>query len=160
MTATKTENKIFDANANISVITKADIERMHYESLEDVLRTVTNVQFLNYGMPGYNQSKVRINGSDNIDKDKPINKQVLYKQWRRICKRVGVDKTAVYGLRHTFATLSEKNGLNKECIAAFMGHKHLTTTEGYIDDYRIRMEQKNISLAASELNSKSFINII
>lgn len=66
VTATKTENKIFDANANISVITKADIERMHYESLEDVLRTVTNVQFLNYGMPGYNQSKVRINGSDNI----------------------------------------------------------------------------------------------
>lgn len=97
---------------------------------------------------------------NTIDKDKPINKQVLYKQWRRICKRVGVDKTAVYGLRHTFATLSEKNGLNKECIAAFMGHKHLTTTEGYIDDYRIRMEQKNISLAASELNSKSFINII
>ena len=26
VTATKTENKIFDANANISVITKADIE--------------------------------------------------------------------------------------------------------------------------------------
>ena len=66
VTATKTENKIFDANANISVITKTDIERMHYESLEEVLRTVTNVQFLNYGLPGYNMNKIRINGSDNV----------------------------------------------------------------------------------------------
>lgn len=66
VTATKTENKIFDANANISVVTKADIERMHYESLEEVLRTVTNIQFLNYGLPGYNMNKIRINGSENV----------------------------------------------------------------------------------------------
>lgn len=66
VTATKTEHKAFEANANISVVTSEDIERMHYSNLEEVLRTMTNVQFLNYGLPGYNLNKVRINGSDAV----------------------------------------------------------------------------------------------
>lgn len=66
VTATKTEHKAFEANANISVVTSEDIERMHYSNLEEVLRTMTNVQFLNYGLPGYNMNKVRINGSDAV----------------------------------------------------------------------------------------------
>lgn len=93
------------------------------------------------------------------NKNKPIDKRSLHRQWVRICEAAGIDKTAVYGLRHTFATLSEKNGLDKEYIAAFMGHRHLTTTEGYIDNYKLRMEQKNISLAAETLNEQPFFSI-
>lgn len=94
------------------------------------------------------------------DKHKTIEKRNLHRQWVRICKAAGVDKTAVYGLRHTFATLSEKNGLNKEYIAAFMGHKHLTTTEGYIDNYIEKNTNKNIALAAENLNKKPFVSCL
>ncbi len=66
VTANKQEEKVMDANANVSVITKDDIERMHYSTVEEALRTMTNVQFLNYNLPGYNLSKVRINGSDQV----------------------------------------------------------------------------------------------
>ena len=66
ITATKREENLTDANANISVITKDDIERMHYNTIEEALRTVTGIQFLDYNLPGYNMSKVRINGSDQV----------------------------------------------------------------------------------------------
>lgn len=62
ITATKREENLTDANANISVITKDDIERMHYNTIEEALRTVTGIQFLDY----INMSKVRINGSDQV----------------------------------------------------------------------------------------------
>lgn len=66
ITATKREENLTDANANISVITKEDIERMHYNTIEEALRTVTGIQFLDYNLPGYSMSKVRINGSDQV----------------------------------------------------------------------------------------------
>ncbi|WP_418578209.1 hypothetical protein [Phascolarctobacterium faecium] len=40
-----------------------------------------------------------------------------------------------------------------------MGHKRLATTEGYIDNYIERTEQKNISLAAENLNKQPFFSI-
>ena len=69
VTANRTEQTIFNANANISVVTKADIERMHYDSLDKALTSVPGVQFQNYsgGMLNANVSTpVRINGSKNV----------------------------------------------------------------------------------------------
>lgn len=48
VTANRTEQTIFNANANISVVTKADIERMHYDTLDKALTAVPGVQFQNY----------------------------------------------------------------------------------------------------------------
>ena len=39
---------------------------MHYNTIEEALRTVTGIQFLDYNLPGYSMSKVRINGSDQV----------------------------------------------------------------------------------------------
>lgn len=70
VTANRTEQTIFNANANISVITKADIERMHYDTLDKALTAVPGVQFQNYGgAQGLNAnmtSPVMINGSKNV----------------------------------------------------------------------------------------------
>lgn len=70
VTANRTEQTIFNANANISVITKADIERMHYDTLDKALTAVPGVQFQNYsGSPALNANMttpVMINGSKNV----------------------------------------------------------------------------------------------
>ena len=67
VTATRNPVKEFDANANISVVTSKDIERQHYETLEEALRDVSGVNILDYGRAGYNLSAgLRINGSPNI----------------------------------------------------------------------------------------------
>lgn len=66
VTATRTPVKLFDANANISVVTRADIENEHLDSLEEALRTVQGVEVLNYGNRGMSGSSVRINGALNV----------------------------------------------------------------------------------------------
>ena len=69
VTANRTEQTIFNANANINVITKADIERMHYDSLDKALTALPGVQFQNYcgGMVNANMTApVMINGSKNV----------------------------------------------------------------------------------------------
>ena len=52
VTASRIPTKITDAKADISVITRKDIEQMHISSVEEALRTVPGVQFLNYGGNG------------------------------------------------------------------------------------------------------------
>lgn len=67
VTATKTPVKQFEANANITVVTKEKIEQQHYQELSEVLRDVPGVSVYNYGSPGYDQSNgLRINGSDKV----------------------------------------------------------------------------------------------
>ena len=69
VTATKTKQRITDATADVSVVTRHEIEEMNITTVEEALRTVPGVQFNNYG--GGNQmngniSSVRINGSKDI----------------------------------------------------------------------------------------------
>lgn len=67
VTATRTPVKVFDANANISVITAEDIERQHYSSLQEAVRDVPGVNILDYGRAGFDLSAgLKINGSNNV----------------------------------------------------------------------------------------------
>ncbi len=68
VTATKTPVKEFEANANITVITREEIEKKHYRDLSEALRDVPGVSISNYGNGvGYEQSNsLKINGSGQI----------------------------------------------------------------------------------------------
>lgn len=68
VTATKTSVKQSEANANITVITRENIETRHYQSLSDALRDVPGVNMAVYGGGvGYERSTgLRINGSDKV----------------------------------------------------------------------------------------------
>lgn len=68
VTANKTAETIYDAKADISVVTRKQMEDMHMDNVETALRTVPGMQFLNYGSTGLNSNLdgLRINGSKNI----------------------------------------------------------------------------------------------
>ncbi len=66
VTATRTPVKVFDANANISVVTREEIENAHYDNLESALRNTPGVQIINYGNKGMNSNGIRINGANNV----------------------------------------------------------------------------------------------
>ena len=67
VTATRTPVKEFDANANITVITSADIEKNHYTDLSQALRSVPGVYIGNYSLAGYESSNaLKINGADEV----------------------------------------------------------------------------------------------
>ncbi len=68
VTANRTLQTIATAHADVSVVTRKQIEELHLNDVEEVLRTVPGVQFLNYGKTGMNAnlSGIRINGSKDI----------------------------------------------------------------------------------------------
>lgn len=68
VTATKTPVKLSESNANMTVITRKEIEEQHYADLSQALRNVPGVTINNYGTGvGYESANMlRINGSDKI----------------------------------------------------------------------------------------------
>lgn len=68
VTANRQKETIYNSNVDISVVNRKDIETMHINTVEDALRTVPGVQFLDYGPTGLNAnlSGIRINGSKDI----------------------------------------------------------------------------------------------
>ncbi len=68
VTANKVEQPVLEAHADISVVGRKEIETHHLENVEQVLRTIPGVQFLNYGTSGMNAnlSGIRINGSKDV----------------------------------------------------------------------------------------------
>ena len=68
ITASRMEESILKAKADMSVVGREEIEQMHMENVEEVLRTVPGVQFLDYGSNGLNAnvSGIRINGSKDV----------------------------------------------------------------------------------------------
>lgn len=68
VTATKTSEKLFDTKADVTVITRAEIEKKHYADLGEALKNVPGVTLQNYGASGdnYTANRLYINGSDKI----------------------------------------------------------------------------------------------
>jgi vitamin B12 transporter len=68
VTANRVPEKLVDTKADISVVTRKQIENLHLQTVEDTLREVPGTQFLNYGSNGLNAnlSGIRINGSKDV----------------------------------------------------------------------------------------------
>ena len=68
VTASRIEQSILKAKADMSVVGRDEIEKMHMDNVEEALRTVPGVQFLDYGANGMNANLggIRINGSNDI----------------------------------------------------------------------------------------------
>lgn len=68
VTASKTEEDLFKAKANVDVITRETLENKHYQSLVDALNDVPGVTVENYGNGGanYSSGQFYMNGSDRV----------------------------------------------------------------------------------------------
>lgn len=65
VTANRVPTKLSESAANITVITKEQLEQRHYSSLGDALRAVNGVIVSGKGFHGANQA-VRLNGDDRV----------------------------------------------------------------------------------------------
>lgn len=68
VTATRTPEKVIDANANVDVVTAKDIETHHYASVPEAVRKVPGVVIANYtaNSQAGTSNQIIINGSKNI----------------------------------------------------------------------------------------------
>ena len=55
----------------------------------------------------------------------------LQKPWRRIRSKAGLEDVRIHDLRHTYASVAMKDGIDPFTLKEIMGHKNLTTTLRY-----------------------------
>jgi len=55
----------------------------------------------------------------------------LQKPWNRIRKRAGIPDVRMHDLRHTYASVAMKDGIDPFTLKEILGHKNLTTTLRY-----------------------------
>lgn len=65
ITATKTPVKLSEAGANVSVITKEEIEKSHSKNVGEVLRKIPGIDIVAQGQAGA-QTKIYLNGTDRV----------------------------------------------------------------------------------------------
>lgn len=68
VTASRLEESNFEANANVNVVTRKDIEEKHYQTVSDALRAVPGVAIQNYSATGANYSAdyLYVNGTSHV----------------------------------------------------------------------------------------------
>ncbi|WP_338600282.1 site-specific tyrosine recombinase/integron integrase [Sulfolobus tengchongensis] len=74
--------------------------------------------------------KKYIKGRNPDDKLFNMTYDALYRKLKRLGKRIGIDLRP-HILRHTFATLSLKRGMNVITLQKLLGHKDIKTTQMY-----------------------------
>lgn len=64
----------------------------------------------------------------------------LQKPWRRIRRLAGIEDVRLHDLRHTYASVAMKNGIDPFTLKEIMGHKNLQTTLRYahLEDEAVR----------------------
>ncbi|MBQ2974822.1 MAG: TonB-dependent receptor plug domain-containing protein, partial [Phascolarctobacterium sp.] len=65
VTAARTETKLVDTPANISVVDAQTIEERHYQDVSEVLKDVPGANVLDSGVGAFEKS-IRINGDDRV----------------------------------------------------------------------------------------------
>lgn len=68
VTASRTPEKELDANADINVVTREEIQKRHYQDVSEALRHIPGVMVMNNSASGqnYSSNSVYINGSNNM----------------------------------------------------------------------------------------------
>jgi integrase len=73
----------------------------------------------------------------------------LQKPWRRIRKMAGIAGVRLHDLRHTYASVAMKNGIDPFTLKEIMGHKNLQTTLRYA-----HLEDEAVQRAAGSVASR------
>lgn len=68
VTANRTETPELDTNADVTVVTREEIQKNHYEDVTDAIKNVPGVTMMNQGGNGqtYMSNSLYINGSENV----------------------------------------------------------------------------------------------
>lgn len=87
---------------------------------------------------------------------RPLTASRIQKILERIGKKAGIKRRlSPHKLRHSYATVSLKNGANLDYVRRTLGHTDITTTEVYLEltDADVQQAHKKFSPIANLKNS-------
>ena len=79
------------------------------------------------------------------DDGRPLDPDSVSQRFRRLMERTGLPRIRFHDLRHTFATLSLKAGIQTEVVSRILGHKHVATTQAIYQHAVPALEEGAIS---------------
>lgn len=81
----------------------------------------------------------------------------IRKTWKSILVSAGIPQTRVHDLRHTFASVALKNGLNLYTVGTLLGHRSARTTQRYVhfDNEFVKKENSKTGAAIIANREKS-----
>lgn len=85
------------------------------------------------------------------DDGHPLDPDYVSERFRRLVRRIGLPRIRFHDLRHTFATLSLKAGIQTEVVSRILGHKHPATTQAIYQHAVPSLEEEAISRFAALL---------
>lgn len=62
----------------------------------------------------------------------PLRAKNVYYQWIKILKECGISHRKFHSIRHTYASMLLKNGIDIETVAELMGHSAISITQIYL----------------------------
>jgi integrase len=81
----------------------------------------------------------------------PLQPDYVSQRFGRLVRRIGLPRIRFHDLRHTFATLSLKAGIQTEVVSRILGHKHVATTQAIYQHAVPTLEEGAISRFAALL---------
>ena len=81
----------------------------------------------------------------------PLDPDYVSERFRRLVRWFGLPRIRFHDLRHTFATLSLKAGIQTEVVSRILGHRHPATTQAIYQHAVPALEEEAISLFAALL---------
>ena len=79
------------------------------------------------------------------DDGPPLDLDSVSQRFRRLMERTGLPRIRFHALRHTFATLSLKAGIQTEVVSRILGHKHVATIQAIYQHAVPALEEGAIS---------------
>lgn len=66
------------------------------------------------------------------ENNNPIRGRIIYSKWNSILKHCNIAHKKFHAIRHTYASMLLKNGVDIETVAELMGHSTITITQIYL----------------------------
>ena len=124
----------------------------NWSSYREIKMSDTLIKILKKYKKEQNKSKLYFGEKYNQKKDfifcKPngyrYNPNTFYKKFKKYIKKAGLSKKyTIHTIRHTFATLNLKNGVQAKIVQEMLGHSTITTTLDTYSHVDFNMQKKH-----------------
>ena len=131
------ENRQIHVRRNVQIVRKRNHNgeaEQGYKMLEQSTKTYSGTRTIdlnNNANTAIKKFKGKNNGNDNIicnSKGEPLSPKQLERTFYRILKNVGIPKTGLHSLRHTFASTMFLHGVDVKTVSKILGHANVSIT--------------------------------